>query len=117
MEDVMLVEPKDMLKALNQFDFVNLRHLTTRRDNGYIRPVAGVNKGERPKYDMRNALIYCVGAFLESNSFLMAEAYRLATYPFCSPRTIRQHDSAGRRHTQESRADAKLGRRPGEYVG
>ena len=76
----MLVEPKDMLKALNKFGFVNLRHLTTRRDNGYIRPVAGVNKGERPKYDMRNALIYCVGAFLESNSFLMAEAYRLATY-------------------------------------
>ena len=68
----MLVEPKDMLKALNKFGFVNLRHLTTRRDNGYIRPVAGVNKGERPKYDMRNALIYCVGAFLESNSFLMA---------------------------------------------
>ena len=75
----MLVEPKDMLRALNQFGFVNLRHLTTRRDNGYINPVAGVGKGERPKYDMRNALIYCVGAFLEGNSFLMPEAYRLAT--------------------------------------
>lgn len=74
----MLVEPKDMLNALNQFDFVNLRHLTTRRDKGYINPVAGVSKGERPKYDMRNALIYCVGAFLESSSFLMEEAYRLA---------------------------------------
>ena len=75
----MLVEPRDMLKALNQFDFVNLRHLTTRRDRGYINPVSGVGKGERPKYDMRNALIYCVGAFLESNSFIMDEAYNLAT--------------------------------------
>ena len=68
-------EPKEMLKALKSLDFVNLRHLTTRRDKGYVTPVESVGKGARPKYDIRNALIYCVGSYLESQGLKMDDAF------------------------------------------
>ncbi len=75
----MLFEPKDILKALKRIESVNLRHLTTRRDKGYVAPVETVIRGGRPKYDMRNALIYCVGAHLEDKGFDMDVAYKMAT--------------------------------------
>ena len=74
----MLFEPKDILKALKKIESVNLRHLTTRRDKGYVTPVETVIRGGRPKYDMRNALIYCVGAHLEDKGLDMDVAYKMA---------------------------------------